>query len=169
MDRFRINTIIFNMEGARPISQEENHVWFKQLGIENEEVYLIQYSFKQKRSVLKFSNETHFARFVQNHPTYSVPFDNNNEILQIPFILNNGLRSTIKITEVPIEYPVEKIVTEFKKYRKIINHFWQKVRNEGEQWFTNVFTEVVNVNMEIDENIPSFLWLQGQKAYVYYP
>ena len=23
--------------------------------------------------------------------------------------------------------------------------------------------------MDIDENIPSYLWLQGQKAYVYYP
>lgn len=164
----RKNTIkaVFNKDQQRPTAYEI-HQWLEEnINVREDELDTLQLVSKQNAVYIKFNNQLSYEKHLQLHTGTSTIQLMNGATTTVNITAGEFDTTTVRILNVPPEVPNDRIMHVLQTYGKvqeIINEKWSK------KYRFQVDTGIRLVNMQINKQIPSTLYIAGYEAYVVYP
>ncbi|KAJ4451737.1 hypothetical protein ANN_03208 [Periplaneta americana] len=163
----RMNTIkaVFNKDQQRPTAYEI-HQWLEEnINVREDELDTLQLVSKQNAVYIKFNNQLSYEKHLQLH-TGTSAIQLMNGATTVNITAGEFDTTTVRMLNVPPEVPNDRIMHVLQTYGKvqeIINEKWSK------KFRFQVDTGIRLVNVQINKQIPSTLYIAGYEAYVVYP
>lgn len=169
MTILRFNTIFFDFRNAPPPSELDCHRWLKVLGVKDNEAAVISYSKYRKRLTLKLRESETFQKFISNFSDRALIYEKDGEEYSINYLICNGKKRIIKINELPDEIVLKEFISFFGQYGRIISYKWDDFIPDSNQFLVgNYHRETLIIEAELEKDIPSFIFFEGEKLQISY-
>ncbi|KAJ4435953.1 hypothetical protein ANN_18576 [Periplaneta americana] len=135
------------------------------INVREDELDTLQLVSKQNAVYIKFNNQLSYEKHLQLHTGTSTIQLMNGATTTVNITAGEFDTTTVRILNVPPEVLNDRIMHVLQTYGKvqeIINEKWSKISISGGYG-------IRLVNMQINKQIPSTLYIAGYEAYVVYP
>lgn len=168
MTILRFNTFFFDFRNVPPPTDLDCHRWLRGLGVKNGDAEVISYSKYRKRITLKLFQSEKFQTLASIFSEKTLYYIKDGEQYPISFFMCNGKKKTIKISEVPAEIDMEKFIHFFSNYGRVLNRKWDDLLPDSDQFLEGAHKDILIIEAELDKDIPSFIFFEGEKLQVNY-
>ena len=88
--------------------------------------------------------------------------------MNFPFPSSNGKKKIVKVRDIPAECNIEKFLRFFKQYGIVLRHKWEEFNEVNQDFIKGAHKEVMIIEAEIEKDIPSFIYFEGEKLQITY-
>ena len=144
------------------------HRWLKSLGVKNGEAVVISYSNYRKRLTLKLREPEIFEKFVDQFAKNALIYEKDGIQHLINYFICNGKKKIVKVNEIPHEINLKEFLAFFTQFGRVLNHSWDDLIPNSDLFVSDIHRETLIIEAELDKDIPSFIFFQGEKFQVNY-
>ena len=156
----RLNTFYFDFRNAPTPLEIDIHKWFRSQGVKDGEAEVINHGNYRKRVALKLRQSETFIKLLDRFSERGVTYCKDAILYEIPYFAINLRKS--------LPRPISPSLSLFSQYGKILSNKWDETNHTLDEYIKATHRQTMVIEMELERNIPSFIYIEGEKLKINY-